>query len=228
MIWSARSSAAGSSSASGTTRETRPICGGLARGDVAAREHDLEGARAADRARQQEREPELGRGEAVVDAGGAEVGRLARRAGCRRRARGTGRRRSRRRSPRRSPAAACAASPGTSSARIVMARVAMRVSVRPAMLGGGVDVLLVGARAEAAARCRSGSRTPVSLSAATAASASCSGTTSSKAIEFMRSGRSITITLVRGRGFSMRTKLMAGAPRRPSRRRSGSSRRRRA
>src|SRR5262245_13810484 len=48
----------------------------LARRDVAAREHDLEGARGADRAREQEGEPELRRREAVVDAGGAEVGGL--------------------------------------------------------------------------------------------------------------------------------------------------------
>jgi len=51
---------------------------------------------------------------------------------------------------------------------------------------------------------------PVSLSAATSAIASWSGTASSKAIEFIRSGRSITITLVCGCGFSMRTWLTAG------------------
>ena len=41
--------------------------------DVAAGEHDVERARRADLARQQVRDAELARGEAVVDAGGAEV-----------------------------------------------------------------------------------------------------------------------------------------------------------
>jgi len=85
-----------------------------------------------------------------------------------------------------------------------MARVAMRVSVRPAMLGGGVASFW-SAPEQKPRPTPVRITTPVSLSAATCWSASCSGTTSSKAIEFMRSGRSITITLVPARGFSMRT-----------------------
>src|SRR2546421_4196319 len=46
--------------------------------DVAARQHDVERPRRPDRARQQVAEPELGRGEPVVDPGGAEVGALGR------------------------------------------------------------------------------------------------------------------------------------------------------
>src|SRR5262245_18344132 len=60
----------------GNDARYEPDALGLLRGDVAAGEADLEGARAADRVRQQEGEAELGRGEAVLDACRAEVGRL--------------------------------------------------------------------------------------------------------------------------------------------------------
>ena len=92
---------------------------------------------------------------------------------------------------------------GTRSARIVIARVAMRVSVSPAMLGGG-SVSCVSAPEQKPRPSPVRITHHVSLSRATSASASWSGTTSSNAIEFMRSGRSITITLMWGRGFSIR------------------------
>src|SRR5262245_39102660 len=60
----------------GDRARDEPDRGRLARRHVAPREHDLERARGADRAREQEGETELRRRQAVVDAGGAEVGRL--------------------------------------------------------------------------------------------------------------------------------------------------------
>jgi hypothetical protein len=92
---------------------------------------------------------------------------------------------------------------GTRSARIDIARVAIRVSVSPAMFGGGSDSC-VSAPEQKPRPTPVRTTHHVSLSCATSASASCSGTTCSNAIEFMRSGRSITITLVCGRGFSIR------------------------
>ena len=85
-----------------------------------------------------------------------------------------------------------------------MACVAMRVSVSPSMLGGG-SLAWVSAPEQNPRPSPVRITQVVSWSSATSARASCSGTISSKAIEFMRSGRARVITAVCGRGRSMRT-----------------------
>src|SRR5262245_44193132 len=95
---------------------------------------------------------------------------------------------------------------GTRPETTSIARVARRESVKPALFGGGV-MSRVSAPEQKARPLPVSTTVQASLSCATSAKASCSGATSSKAIEFMRSGRSITITLVCGRGFSIRTVL---------------------
>ena len=82
-----------------------------------------------------------------------------------------------------------------------MARVAIRVSVSPAMLGGG-DESSWSAPEQKPRPTPVRITTRTSLSAAAASSASCSGTISSNDIEFIRSGRFSVTTRTCGRGSS--------------------------
>ena len=87
---------------------------------------------------------------------------------------------------------------------IVIDFVAIRVSVRPPMLGGG-SLSCVSAPEQKPRPVPVRITHQASLSSATSAMASWSGVTSSNAMEFMRSGRFSAITRVCGRGLSTRT-----------------------
>ena len=82
----------------------------------------------------------------------------------------------------------------------------MRVSVIPAMFGGGPPSLLVSAPEQKPRPLPVSTTQVVSLSSATKSNALRSGTISSNAIEFIRSGRLRVITVVCGRGLSIRTR----------------------
>ena len=189
----------------GNDLRDEPDLGGFSRADVAPREHDLERTRGADGPRQQEAQAELGGGEPVVDSGSPEVGRLARDSdvrtereaepaadrravdraddGLRHPLHGRHQIREDRHRPRRD-ARECEASDVRRRFRVLGVRAGTESTSRAGQDDAGRT------------RCR----------LRPAAKASCSGTISSKAIEFIRSGRSRTITLVPGSGFSIRTR----------------------
>ena len=100
---------------------------------------------------------------------------------------------------------------GTRSASNDMDLVAMRVRVRPSMLGGGPPSSLVSAPEQNPRPAPVSTTQVVSLSAATSSSASRKGTISWKAIEFIRSGRFSVMTVVWGRGLSIRTRSVRSA-----------------